>query len=75
MGFIVLIALAISIAIIFLLVIAGLLMERRRRKQEGYRPAPQNYFEKTTNMGRIPPEHLFSSLGPGGRPVDSGARL
>jgi hypothetical protein len=63
LGFVVLIALAIALALTFLIVLAGLLLERRRRRKEGYRPAPQNYFEKTANMGRIPPEHLFGSLG------------
>lgn len=63
LGFVVLIALACAAACIFLIVLAGLIMERRRRRKEGYRPAPQNYYEKTTNMSRIPPEHLFGSLG------------
>ena len=61
-GFVVLIGLAIALAIIGLLVALGLLVERRRRRAEGYRPAPQNYFEKTANMGRIPPERLFGNL-------------
>ena len=61
-GFVVLIALAIALGIIFLLIALGLLIERRRRRAEGYRPAPQNYFEKTANMGRIPPERLFGNL-------------
>lgn len=61
-GFVVLIALAIALALIFLLILVGMLIERRRRAAEGYRPAPQNYFEKTANMGRIPPERLFGNL-------------
>ena len=61
-GFVVLIALAIALAIIAALVITGLFIERRRRRAEGYQPAPQNYFEKTANMGRIPPERLFGNL-------------
>jgi Cortical protein marker for cell polarity len=61
-GDVVAIALAVALGVMFLLVALGLLLERRRRKAEGYRPAPQNYFEKTANMGRIPPERLFSSL-------------
>lgn len=39
-GFVVLIALAIALALIFLMVVAGILLERWRRHQEGYRPAP-----------------------------------
>lgn len=62
LGYVVLIALAIALAIIFLLMALGLLIERRRRRAEGYRPAPQNYFEKTANMNRIPPERLFGNL-------------
>ena len=63
LGLVVLIALAIALGIIFLLIAIGLLIERRRRAAEGYRPAPQNYFEKTGTMGRIPPDRLFSNLG------------
>lgn len=62
-GFVVLIALACALGAIFLLVVAGILIERYRRKHEGYTPAPTSYFDKTSNMGRIPPEHLFGRLG------------
>ena len=62
-GFVVLIALACALGAVFLLVIAGILIERYRRKHEGYSPAPTTYFDKTSNMGRIPPEHLFGRLG------------
>ena len=62
-GLVVLIALAIALGAIFLLVVAGILIERYRRKREGYSPAPTAYFDKTSNMGRIPPEHLFGRLG------------
>ena len=64
-GFIVLIALAIALALIFLLVIAGVLAERIRRKREGYMPAPTNNFDRNTGMSRIPPKELFGSLGHG----------
>ena len=62
-GFVVLIALACALGAVFLLVVAGILIERYRRKREGYNPAPTTYFDKTSNMGRIPPEHLFGRLG------------
>lgn len=62
-GFVVLIALACALGAIFLLVVAGILVERYRRRKEGYTPAPTAYFDKTSNMGRIPPEHLFGRLG------------
>ena len=63
-GFVVLIALACALGCIFLLVVAGILVERYRRKHAGYSPAPTTaYFDKTSNMSRIPPEHLFGRLG------------
>ena len=64
-GFIVLIALACALGAIFLLVIAGILIERYRRRKEGYTPAPTAYIDKTTNMGRVPPEQLFGNIGRG----------
>jgi len=63
-GFIVLIALAIALAIIFLVVVAGYLAERIRRRREGYRPAPTSSFDRN-NMSKIPPHQLFSSIGQG----------
>ncbi|RDW84999.1 hypothetical protein BP6252_02589 [Coleophoma cylindrospora] len=65
-GLIVLIALAIALGLIFLLVIAGILAERLRRKREGYMPAPTSSFDRRGGMSRVPPEELFSSLGRGG---------
>ena len=62
-GFIVLIALACALVATFLVVVAGILIERYRRRAEGYQPAPTTYFDKNANMGRIPPEHLFGRLG------------
>lgn len=67
-GLVVLIALACALGAIFLLVVAGVLIERYRRKNEGYIPAPTSYFDKTSNMGRIPPEHLFGRLQQQGAP-------
>jgi hypothetical protein len=66
-GFVVLIALAISLALIFLLVVAGILAERLQRKREHYLPAPTQIYDKSTNIERVPPSHLFGSLGPHGR--------
>ncbi|KAF7923841.1 uncharacterized protein EAE98_007659 [Botrytis deweyae] len=64
-GLVVLIALAISLALIFLIVVAGVLAERIRRKREGYMPAPTNSYDRNNGMSRIPPQQLFSSLGQG----------
>ena len=63
LGLVVLVALACALGAVFLLVVAGILIERYRRRREGYTPAPTTYFDKTSNMGRIPPEHLFGQLG------------
>ncbi|KAI9828781.1 MAG: hypothetical protein M1832_001886 [Thelocarpon impressellum] len=74
-GFVVLIALAISLALIFILVVVGIVAERIRRKREGYMPAPTAMFDKNNNMERIPPSHLFGRIGqpasggPGGAPM------
>lgn len=64
-GFVVLIALACALGAIFLLVALGILIERYRRRRDGYTQAPTAYFDKTANMGRVPPEHLFGSLAQG----------
>lgn len=62
----ILIALAIALAIIFLVVIAGILAERYRRKRDGYMAAPQSIpVDKKSATSRVPPEHLFGNLGPG----------
>ena len=68
----VLIGLAIALALIFILVVIGIIAERVRRKREGYMPAPTQMFDKNSNMERIPPSHLFGNLGqggPGGAPM------
>lgn len=67
-GFIVLISLAIALALIFLLVVAGILAERYRRRRDGYVPAPTNMMDRNNNnnIQRIPPEYLLGSVGPGG---------
>ncbi|KAF2874976.1 cortical protein marker for cell polarity-domain-containing protein [Massariosphaeria phaeospora] len=67
LGFIVLIALAIALALTFLLVVAGIVVEWYRKKAKGYSPAPTNYPDRMGNVGRLPPEQLFGSLA-GNRP-------
>ncbi|KAH6675609.1 cortical protein marker for cell polarity-domain-containing protein [Halenospora varia] len=62
-GFIVLIALAIALGLIFFMVVAGVIAERIRRKREGYIPAPTNSYDRSAGMSRVPPEQLFGSLG------------
>lgn len=62
LGFIVLIALAIALALTFLLVVGGIIAHRIRRKREGYVPAPTNSFDKGANLDRVPPERLFGAM-------------
>jgi hypothetical protein len=62
-GFVVLIALGIALALTFLLVVAGVIAERIRKKREGY--SQVSAFDRSGGMSRFPPEQLFSSLGQG----------
>ncbi|KAF1989747.1 hypothetical protein K402DRAFT_418459 [Aulographum hederae CBS 113979] len=64
-GFVVLIALAIALAITFIVVVLGVIAERIRRKREGYIPITHKMYDKHNNMSRIPPEHLFRDMGQG----------
>jgi len=59
LGLVVLIGLAIALALIFLMVVAGILMERARRRREGYVPMQ---MDKNGNLQRIPPESLLGRL-------------
>jgi len=52
-GFVVLISLAIALALIFLMVVAGILLERWRRRQEGYRVAPSMMPQTEKGKGVI----------------------
>ncbi|KAH6637964.1 cortical protein marker for cell polarity-domain-containing protein [Boeremia exigua] len=61
-GFIVLIALAIALALTFLLVVVGIIIEWYRKRAQGYSPAPQSYPDRLGNVGRLPPEQLFGTL-------------
>ena len=65
LGFIVLIGLAIALALTFLLVVAGIVAERIRRRREGYVRAPTQvpFSDKYNNVRRLPPEHLFGNMG------------
>ena len=58
-GFVVLIGLAIALALIFLIVVAGILIERARRRREGYVPMS---MDKNGNLSRIPPETLLGDI-------------
>jgi hypothetical protein len=70
LGFVVLIGLAIALALMLLIVVAGLLLDRLRKKREGYVPAPTSMYDRGSGMQRIPPHELLQSLqqGKGGAP-------
>ncbi|TKA23058.1 hypothetical protein B0A50_07374 [Salinomyces thailandicus] len=61
LGFVVLIGLAIALALLFAIVVAGILIERARRRREGY--VPMSMDKSTGNLQRIPPESLLGGLG------------
>ncbi|OIW35605.1 hypothetical protein CONLIGDRAFT_651584 [Coniochaeta ligniaria NRRL 30616] len=65
LGFVVLIGLAIALGLILLLVLAGLFLDRLRKKREGYMPAPTSMYDRGSGMARIPPEQLFGEVGRG----------
>ncbi|KAH7034992.1 cortical protein marker for cell polarity-domain-containing protein [Microdochium trichocladiopsis] len=65
LGFIVLIALAISLGLMLIIVVAGLALDRYRKKREGYIPAPTSMLDRGNGMQRIPPHELLDSLNKG----------
>lgn len=62
---IVLIGLAISLGLTLLIVVAGMAMDRLRKKREGYVPAPTSTYDRGSGMQRIPPQELLESLSKG----------
>ncbi|POS88454.1 hypothetical protein EPUL_000147 [Erysiphe pulchra] len=66
--FVILISLAIALGLIMIIIIAGLLVERSRNKEEGYSPAPTSTFDRGNSItSRVPPDQLFGSISQGGR--------
>ncbi|KAK3330808.1 cortical protein marker for cell polarity-domain-containing protein [Apodospora peruviana] len=63
--FIVLIGLGISLALMLLIVVAGLFLDRLRKKREGYVPAPTSMYDRGSGIHRIPPHELLEGLGKG----------
>jgi Rax2 C-terminal beta propeller domain len=61
-GWIVVIALALSLFLILLLVIGGIVAARIRRAREGYMPAPVAPSVGEENLERVPPERLLENL-------------
>lgn len=62
LGWVVVIALVISLFLILLLVIGGLIAARIRRAREGYVKAPGTPPIRETTLGRLPPEQLLEDL-------------
>jgi hypothetical protein len=65
LGFVVLIGLAVSLGLMLLIVVAGLFLDRLRKKREGYVPAPTSMYDRGSGMQRIPPGALLEGLGKG----------
>ncbi|KAI0400515.1 cellular morphogenesis protein [Xylaria palmicola] len=65
LGFIVLIGLAISLGLMLFIVVAGLALDRYRKKRDGYMPAPTSMIDRGSGMQRIPPHELLDNLGRG----------
>lgn len=63
--FVILIGLAIALGLILLLVLAGIILDRLRKKREGYAPAPTSMYDRSSGIHRIPPHELLQSLGKG----------
>jgi len=63
--FVVLISLAISLGLVLLIVVAGLVLDRIRKKREGYVPAPTSMYDRGSGIQRIPPAELLEGLGRG----------
>lgn len=68
LGFVVLIGLAIALGLMLLIVAGGLLLDRLRKRREGYVPAPTSMFDRGGGIARIPPHELLGGLGRRGAP-------
>ena len=68
LGFVVLIGLAIALGLMVVIVLAGLALDRLRKRREGYVPAPTSMIDRGSGMVRIPPGELLGGLRRGGAP-------
>jgi hypothetical protein len=67
--FVVLIGLAIALGLTLVIVAGGIVLDRIRKRREGYVPAPTSMFDRGSGIVRIPPEELLGGLGGGRRGV------
>ncbi|KOS19293.1 Polarized growth protein rax2 [Escovopsis weberi] len=70
--FVVLIGLAISLGLVVLLVVAGIALDRIRKRREGYLPAPTSIYDRGSGIQKVPPRELLEELGKS-RPSDGSA--
>ncbi|KAJ6164388.1 hypothetical protein N7470_003060 [Penicillium chermesinum] len=63
-GIVVVVALCCALGCVFLIVVAGVILNKIQRRRQGYTAAPQTFgTDRPTDMQRVPPEYLFNSLG------------
>ncbi|KAJ6262520.1 hypothetical protein Dda_3330 [Drechslerella dactyloides] len=65
-GLVVLVSLAISLALVFLIVVIGVIAAYIRRRREGYMPAPTRMSPTPSAQDmteRVPPDQLFQGVG------------
>ncbi|KAF3905909.1 hypothetical protein ABW21_db0200139 [Orbilia brochopaga] len=65
-GLVVLVSLAISLALVFLIVVVGVIAAYIRRRREGYMPAPTRITPVPSAQDmteRVPPDQLFQGVG------------
>ncbi|KAJ5908073.1 hypothetical protein N7495_000755 [Penicillium taxi] len=63
-GIVVLVAFCCALGCVFVIVAAGIVMNKIQRRRQGYSAAPQTFgTDRPTDMQRVPPEYLFNSLG------------
>lgn len=63
-GIVVLVAFCCALGCVFLIVAAGVILNKIQRRRQGYAAAPQTFgTDRPTDMTRLPPEYLFNSLG------------
>ncbi|KAJ5577719.1 uncharacterized protein N7459_006683 [Penicillium hispanicum] len=62
-GIVVLVAFCCALGCVFLIVAAGVIMNKIQRRRQGYTAAPQTFgTDRPSDMQRLPPEYLFNSL-------------
>jgi hypothetical protein len=60
---VVLVAFCCALGSVFLIVVAGIILNKIQRRRQGYTAAPQSFgTDRPTDMQRVPPEYLFNSL-------------